>query len=164
MPVLFAGKFSAIPIYAQVMRGGIVGFYDALDTSCWSDPNHRNVVASMDHARALLDAHGFVLGPEIIQPTREGGVATFARFNIYTKGQEPVAPPAPNDVIDELTKLRDAYAALEARCAELDAANARLQAALSAAERRALEWDEHHPAYIQGGKDALRMRGQSKGR
>lgn len=150
MATLYAGKFSSTPIFAQVMRGGIVGFYNADNVSCWSDLNHRTVVASMDHARALLDAHGFVLGSEILRPADTGGVATASRFNIYRKGEEPVPAPAADAVLDELSVLRMERDTLLARVAELEAQ-------LAAAQRLATQWDEHHPAYIQGAKDAARI-------
>lgn len=133
MAPLLAGKLSSPPIYAQVMRGGVVGFYNADNESCWSDPRGRSVVSSMDHARALLDAHGYALGAEIVrsEPLPEGSVAMFTRFNVYTKGNEPVPPPSETTVLDELTKLRESYAALEARCRELEGANAKLSMELA---------------------------------
>lgn len=68
MATLLAGAFSKPPAYIQLGRHASVTFHAADDTPCWSDPNGRIMVNGLADARTLLDAHGYVVGPEIPHP------------------------------------------------------------------------------------------------
>jgi hypothetical protein len=161
MAKLLAGTFTSTPVYAQMIRGSLVGFYDALNLPCWEDPNHRAMVDSLDDAKALLMAHGYRLG-DAIEANPHGGVAP-GRYHVVlasappstptpsdapqeqgeagTGAPAPVETPDPNKDISEGTMLRERLQALESELADVQQALAESKADYEAvvAERDALQ-------------------------
>ena len=56
---LMAGVFTDIPVRIHDYGGGKFMFMNASNTGCWSDPEHRALLYSLDDVKKVAMAHGY---------------------------------------------------------------------------------------------------------
>lgn len=76
---LLAGTFSAVPIRVHVYPSrGAHMFVGADGMGCWSDPEGKVLLFSMDDVNRVANAHGYTVDPETnaVTPLRGAGATT----------------------------------------------------------------------------------------
>ena len=93
---LMAGMFTDIPRRVHDYGGGKFMFMNAANTGCWSDPEHRALLYSMDDVEKVAKVHGYELdGLTVVRRQEVPGAAG----TVGKDGKVLVAPGSPSDVL-----------------------------------------------------------------
>lgn len=93
---LMAGMFTDIPRRVHDYGGGKFMFMNAANTGCWSDPEHRALLYSMEDVEKVAKIHGYELdGLNVVRRVSTPGATGVAGED----GKMNVAPGSPGDVL-----------------------------------------------------------------